>query len=138
MKKFLAAVFVAALCVFAVSAEDVDLTQPATMIRFPDDWPSGSWYDSAWDATWTIGQNDIKIYKGDELVISFAGKVKNYTVKAGLKGLTISFDCDETQKSYSLTKPISLTTDLELVVDRHDVPASDKNKHWETSIKFKK
>ncbi|MCF0241975.1 MAG: hypothetical protein HUK25_05015 [Treponema sp.] len=139
MKKLFAAAVLAMLCVFAVSAaDDVDLTAPASQIRFPDDWVLGSWYDAKWDATWTIGNNDIKIYKGSELVVSFADKVQNYTVKAGVSGLVISFDCAATNRSYSITKPISLSTDLNLVVDRKDVPASDKNKHWETAIKYKK
>ncbi|MCQ2596302.1 MAG: hypothetical protein MJ181_00510 [Treponema sp.] len=138
MKKFIVAAIMAALCVFAVAADDVDLTKPATQIRLPDDWNFGKWYDAKWDAYWEIGNNDIKIYKGNDLVISFDGKITNYTVKAGTKGLTISFDCAETNRSYAITKPISLSTDLNLVVDRKDVPSTDPNKHMDVTIKRQK
>lgn len=138
MKKLFVAAILAALCVFSVAAQEVDLTQPATQIRFPDDWSLGKWYDAKWDAYWEIGNNDIKLYKGNDLVISFDGKVSNYTVKVGTKGLTISFDCDETNRSYAITKPISLSTDLNLVVDRKDVPSTDPNKHMDTTIKYQR
>lgn len=137
MKKLIVAIF-AALCVFAATADEFDLTKPATQIRFPDDWTLGKWYDAKWDAYWEIGNNDIKLYKGNDLVISFDGKVSNYTVKASTKGLTISFDCEETSRSYAITKPITLSTDLNLVVDRKDVPSSDPNKHMDTTIKHQR
>lgn len=134
MKKLFVAAIMAVMCVCAVSALDVDLTKPATEITLPADWSAGKWFDVKWNAYWEFGNNTIKIYEGEDLIVDFAGKVKNFAMKAGTDGVTLSWDCDETRRSYSVTKPITLGTDLRLVVDRHDVPDSDPNKHMDTTI----
>jgi len=137
MKKFLIAAIFAVACVFSAAADDIDLTKPASEIRFPSDWTIGTWCDAKWDAYWEIGNNDIKLYKGEDLVVDFADKIENYTVKMGTDGLTIAFDCAATHRSYKITKPISLSNDLQLVVDRHDVPDSDPNKHMDVKVIFR-
>lgn len=116
------------------AATTVDLTKPATEIRFPADFTLGSWYDSKWDATWEFDSNDIKLYKGSELVQDFSGNVKDFTVTGGSKGLVVKFTSDTTKRTYQFTKPISLGTDLNMVIDRHDTPASDPNTHYSTKI----
>lgn len=136
MKKFLIAAIMACLCVFAASAEDtLDLTKPTSQIRFPEDWSLGKWYDAKWDATWEFANNSITLYKGSEKIISFSDNVTDYTCKVSTKGLVMSFSCAETNRTYQFIKPISLSTDIDLVVDRSDVPSSDPNKHWECTMK---
>ena len=133
MKKLLAAAVLAFGLIFAASAqEDVDLTQPATQIRFPKEFNLGKWYDAKWDATWEFTSDNIKLYKGSTLLVSFEGKVRDFTVKAGTKGLVVKFTCDETNRTYSFTKPISLSTDLEYVVDNFAT-----KDHHEATIKRK-
>lgn len=137
MKKMVLALAAACICAAAAVAQDattVDLTKPATEIRFPKDFNLGSWYDSKWDATWSFESNDIKLYKGSELIQDFSGKVKDFTVTAGTKGLVIKFSSDATKRTYQFTKPISIGTDLQMVIDRHDTPASDPNTHYDTKI----
>ncbi len=134
MKKLFAAMILAVLCVSAVSAFEVDLTKPATEITLPADWSAGKWFDAKWDAYWEIGNNTIRLYKGEDLIIDFAGKVKNFSLKTDTKGVHLAWDCDETNRSYSITKPITLGTDLQLIVDRHDVPDTDPNKHMDVNI----
>jgi hypothetical protein len=137
MKKLIVILAAACICAAAAVAQDattVDLTKPATEIRFPQDFTLGSWYDSKWDATWTFESNDIKLYKGAELIQDFSGKVKDFTVTAGTKGLVVKFTCDAAKRTYQFTKPVSLGTDLQMVIDRHDTPASDPNTHYSTTV----
>lgn len=139
MKKLFAAAVIAILCVFGAAAQSADLSMDTATVHFPEDWKLGSWYDNTWDATWTFETNDIKLYKGDELIFSFQSHVQNYKINVDLKeGVTISFDCPNTNRSYAFTKGISLSTDLKMVIDRHDVPESDPNYHWTKTITYKK
>ena len=144
MKKILMAVVAAlvfAAAAFAQSEQatgetitQVDVTDATTKIHFPAEFQFGKWKDAKWNAVWEISSNNIVLSQNDVVVCSFDGKIKNYNVVVGIKGLEISFDCDETKRSYKIVKPISTNTDLELDVVRHDVPDSDPNKHWKTQI----
>ena len=107
--------------VFAAAAEEsVDVTGAVSEIKFPETFSLGKWYDAKWDATWEFLSDNIKLYKGNELLKSFKGDVKNFKTKVTTTGVVITFDCDATSRSYSFTKGISLSTDLEYKVDRHD------------------
>jgi len=136
MKKLFVAAVVAVMCVFSVAAQELaDFTLSTTTVHFPEGWTLGSWYDSTWDATWTFENNDIKLTKNDELIQSFKDVVQNYNVKVDVsEGITVSFDCPYTNRSYAFTKPVSLSTDLVMKIDRKDVPESDKNCHWTKTL----
>lgn len=143
MKKILMAVVAALIFAAGAVAQEgqavgetvtqVDVTD-ATKIHFPAEFQFGKWKDAKWGAVWEITSSNIVLSKDGEVICSFDGKIKNYNVLVGIKGLEISFDCDATKRSYKIVKPISAKTDLELDVVRHDVPDSDPNKHWNTQI----
>ncbi|MBQ9238008.1 MAG: hypothetical protein IJ191_01630 [Treponema sp.] len=116
------------------SMESVDLTPAASQINLGN-FPIGSWLDTKWNATWTFEGNDIKLYQGGTLIYSFNGKIKDFKVSAAADGVTLSFSCDETGRSYKFFKDLSLTTDIDMTIDRNDVPAADPNKHYEVRMK---
>ena len=134
MKKILMAAFVALGMVFAAVAQEADLTDVSKTIKFPEDFNLGKWYDSKWDAYWELESDNISLYKGDAKIVSFAGKIKNWNMTVSTRGLEITFDCDATSRSYKLTKPLAVSSDLDLEVERHDVPSTDVNKKWKTTI----
>ncbi len=97
----------------------------------------GTWQDAKWDADWTFSA-DGKIVltlasTGEEIYTFKDGTVQNFKVKADTSGVAISFDCKDTQRSYSFKKGISLNSDLDMVVNP-EWTATD----YETVIKFKK
>lgn len=131
MKKILMAVMLALGLAVSAFAQDAD---PTRTISFPGDFNLGKWYDAKWDAYWEFSADNIKLYKGDQLICSFKDKIENWKMQAGMQGVEFSFDCKATHRTYKVTKPISANTDLELYVVRDDVPDSDKNKDWRTTI----
>ena len=123
MKKLLAVLFVAATMVVGLFAED----------KFP----TGSWIDSKYNAEWRFGiDGSVELYDANtgKLYYSFTkDKIKNYKHSASADGLTLSFSCTETGRSYKFTKPVSISTDLILEID----PVwTDEN--YKTNIKFRK
>lgn len=123
MKKLLAVLFVAATMVVGLFAED----------KFP----TGSWIDSKYNAEWRFGiDGSVELYDANtgKLYYSFTkDKIKNYKLSASADGLTLSFSCTETGRSYKFTKPVSISTDLILEID----PVwTDEN--YKTNIKFRK
>lgn len=138
MKKILMAALAALALSAASFAQEADLTDASRQIKLPEEFNLGRWYDQKWDAYWEIKSDNIILYKGTEEVISFSGKIKNWKVTAGKGGLVISFDCDETARSYKITKPITLSTDLDLEVERHDVDEGSEYKEWKATIKRQK
>ncbi|WP_407400095.1 hypothetical protein [Treponema sp.] len=134
MKKILMAVVAAFAFAAAAFAQEVDLTDASKTIKFPEEFNLGKWYDAKWDAYWEFESDNISLYKGDSKIVSFSGKIKNWNMSVSTRGLEISFDCDATSRSYKVTKPIASSSDLELEVERHDVPSTDKNKKWKTTI----
>ncbi|MBP3710503.1 MAG: hypothetical protein J6I73_08915 [Treponema sp.] len=137
MKKFALIIAVAVACaVLAVAQNSVDLTTPATEINLGD-FPVGTWHDDTWNADWEFSSRNIRLLQNGALVYNFSGKVKNFKVNAGTAGVTISFDCDETKRSYQFNKGISLSTDITMTIDRHDTPASAPNTHYVKTMKKK-
>ena len=97
----------------------------------------GTWQDAKWDADWTFSA-DGKIVltlasTGEEIYTFKDGTVQNFKVNADTSGVSISFDCKDTQRSYSFKKGLSLNADLDMVVNP-EWTATD----YETVIKFKK
>lgn len=123
MKKIFAVLIVAATMVAGLFAAD----------KFP----TGSWIDSRYNAEWRFGlDGSIELYDAStgECYYKFTkNKISNYKLGASTEGLTLSFTCSETGRSYKFTKPVSVSTDLILEID----PVwTDEN--YKTNIKFKK
>ena len=97
----------------------------------------GTWQDKKWDADWTFSADGKIVLSltstGEEIYTFKDGNVQNFKVKADTSGVAISFDCKDTQRSYSFKKGIALNSDLDMVVNP-DWTATD----YETVIKFKK
>ena len=97
----------------------------------------GTWQDKKWDADWTFSADGkivlTKTSTGEEVYTFKDGTVQNFKVKADTKGVSISFDCKDTDRSYSFKKGLSLDADLDMVVNP-DWTTED----YETVIKFKK
>ena len=97
----------------------------------------GTWQDKKWDADWTFSADGkivlTKTSTGEEVYTFKDGTVQNFKVKADTTGVSISFDCKDTQRSYSFKKGLTLDADLDMVVD----PDWTKD-DYETVIKFKR
>ena len=97
----------------------------------------GTWQDKKWDADWTFSADGkivlTKTSTGEEVYTFKDGTVQNFKVKADTSGVSISFDCKDTERSYSFKKGISLNADLDMVVNP-DWTSED----YETEIKLKK
>ena len=74
--------------------------------------PTGTWQDKKWNGDWEFGINTLKLKDSTsgEVIFDFQGKMKNFKITPSVKGLSISFDCPETQRSYKFTKPATLET----------------------------
>lgn len=88
---------------------------------------SGTWKDTNWDANWTIsadtnGKGQIVLTRastGEKLFTFNDDNIQNYKLSGSLSsGLTITFDCKATGRSYKFNKPVSLGKDLNLDIDR--------------------
>ncbi len=97
----------------------------------------GTWQDKKWDADWTFSADGkivlTKTSTGEEVYTFKDGSVQNFKVKADTTGVSISFDCKDTQRSYSFKKGLTLDADLDMVVN----PYWTKD-DYETVIKFKR
>ena len=97
----------------------------------------GTWQDKKWDADWTFSADGkivlTKTSTGEEVYTFKDGTVQNFKVNADTSGVSISFDCKDTQRSYSFKKGLTLDADLDMVVN----PDWTKD-DYETVIKFKR
>lgn len=107
MKKLFAALFVAgAMAVGAFAADTL---------------PAGTWVDKNYNAAWVIGvDGSIKIQNAStgETYKTFSPVKQNFKFSTSLDGLTLTFRCSETSRTYKITKGASLSTDLTLEIDR--------------------
>ena len=124
MKKILALAAVA--LVGLVSAFSLDLGDV-----------KGTWKDSNWDANWTFSAEGkivlTKASSGEEVFTFTDANIQNFKLTPGTSGVSISFDCKDTERSYKFTKPLSLDADLDLHIDPQWT-----DKDYDTSIKFQK
>ena len=81
----------------------------------------GTWQDPKWDADWTFsadGHIVLTLTSTGEKIYDFnENTIQNFKVDAGAKGVTISFYCKETERAYKFTKGVSLSTDLDMVIN---------------------
>ena len=84
MKKFLAVLFVLAICVTGVFAADTDF-------------PTGTWVDAKWDASWVFSTDKVELFDKDgELVFTFTqNNTKDFKLTPSKDGLVLSFYCAE-------------------------------------------
>ncbi len=97
----------------------------------------GTWQDSNWDANWTFNADGkITLTKAStgETVFTFDdSNVENFEILPSASGVSISFYCEETERSYKFTKPITLNADL----DMHIEPKWTSDS-YDVKIKFQK
>lgn len=119
MKKFLAILFVLAICVTGVFAAD--------------EFPTGTWIDENWDAKWVFAGDKVELYdENDDLVYTFTyDNTTDFKLVPTTEGLVLSFTCAETNRSYKFIKPITLSADLEMVIN-----PDWTDKDYEVTIKF--
>lgn len=114
MKKLIAILAVALISVVSVFAFDLGDIK-------------GTWQDPNWDADWTFSADGkivlTKTSTGEAVFTFTDDNVTNFKLGATTKGATVSFSCKETERSYTFTKPITLDTNLEMVI----------NPEWTTS-----
>ena len=121
MKKIFAVLLILGFAVTAVCA---------------DDFPTGKWLDENWNGIWEfeVG-NSVKLLDTEgNLIYNFTkDKIQNFRIWPTEKGLSLSFYCPETARAYEFIKPITLSADLELVVN-----PDWTDEDYSTTIKFKR
>lgn len=141
MKKFLFSIlFVSVLATGAFAQEMISdaLDQADQEIaKAGEQFPKGTWVDPNYNAAWEFGVNNtikLKDATTGEVIYNFtANKRSNFKVNVTDAGLTISFRCDATQRTYKFTKSLSLSTNIKL-----DIDADFLNEHYTVDMKFKK
>lgn len=122
MKKFLAILFVLAVCVTGVFAADTEF-------------PTGTWIDENWDAKWVFAKDKVELFDGKgDLVYTFTkDNTVDFKLTPSKEGLVLSFSCAETERAYKFIKPITLSTDLEMEIDPEWT-----DEDYKVTIKFSK
>ena len=122
MKKLLAILFILAICVTGVFAEDTEF-------------PTGTWIDENWDAKWVFAKDKVELFdaKGDLVYTFTKDNTVDFKLTPSAKGLVLSFSCAETERAYKFTKPVSLSTDLEMEIDPEWT-----DEDYKVTIKFSK
>lgn len=124
MKKGIALLVVALVSVVSVFAFDLGSIK-------------GTWQDAKWDADWTFNADGkiilSKTSTGEVLYTFTDDTVQNFKLSTTTNGAVISFTCKDTYRSYTFTKPVTLSTDLDMVVNP-DWSADD----YSTKITLKK
>ena len=69
----------------------------------------------------------------NELTEHLKANTKDFKLTPSTKGLTLSFYCAETERDYKFTKPITLSTDLDMEINPD---WTDEN--YKVAIKFSK
>lgn len=98
---------------------------------------NGTWRDAKWDADWTFSADGkivlTKASSGESVFTFTDANVKNFKLNAGASGVSVSFDCSETERSYKFTKPLTFNADLDMHIDPEWT-----SEDYDTSIKFQK
>ena len=96
----------------------------------------GTWKDAKWDADWTFsadGHIVLSLSSTGETIYDFNDStIQDFKVDAGTKGVTISFYCKDTERAYKFTKGVSLSSDLDMVIN-----PDWTNEDYAVSIKLK-
>ena len=124
MKKILAFAAVAVMAVAGAFALDLGEIK-------------GTWQDKNWDANWTFNADGkivlTKASSGETVFTFDDSNVQKFKILPTTSGLSISFDCEETERSYKFTKPITLNADLDMHID-----PKWTSEGYDVKIKFQK
>lgn len=97
----------------------------------------GTWQDKTWDADWTFTADGTiiltKTSTGEEVFTFTDANVQDFKLGATTSGATVSFTCKDTNRTYKFTKPLTLDTNLDMVINP-DWTDSD----YEISITWKR
>lgn len=100
-----------------VAKEGADIAiEAAQEVEFP----TGTWVDENWNAEWVMDVAKVHIYDATngELVYTFTKQnTENFKFVPTSKGISLSFTCAETNRSYKITKDLNLSSDLILEID---------------------
>ena len=87
----------------------------------------GTWLDPNWNANWTLGADSdgnfavtLSNAKTGKVIYTFTKKNidgDDFKWEAGVDGITLTFSCKKTLRSYKFTKGLSFNTDLTLDID---------------------
>ena len=124
MKKLLAVLFVAAVMVAGLFAQDLEV-------------PKGSFVDEQWNAEWVIGIDSIELknVKTGELIASFPkDKMENENVTVTGEGAVWSFYCSETYRKYYFIKPYSMLTSKNILLQ---IDPDWTHEDYKVELKFK-
>lgn len=129
MKKFLIAIAVAAVAATGLFAQNVsdalNAVGAATEAAGVSESLQGTWYDKKYDCNWVFSLNsnatalcELRDAPTNELIYKFTkNNVQNYKQSMDVtNGLTIEFECAETNRKYKFVKPISGSPDLNMYV----------------------
>lgn len=113
MKKLLALVAVACVAICSTFAAGAQI--------------EGSWVDSKWNGKWTLGADTdgnfavtLSNAKTGKVIYTFTKKNidgDDFKWDVGLDGVSVTFSCKRTLRTYKFTKGVSLNTDLTLDID---------------------
>ena len=121
--------------IFAIAASLVMGTAGMFALDLKD--IQGTWQDSNWDANWTFNADGkivlTKASSGETVFTFDDSNVQNFKISPRTSGLSISFDCEETERSYKFTKPITLNADLDMHID-----PKWTSEGYDVKIKFQK
>ena len=93
----------------------------------------GTWQDSNWTFN-ADGKIVLTKASSGETVFTFDdSNVQKFKILPTTSGLSISFDCEETERSYKFTKPITLNADLDMHID-----PKWTSEGYDVKIKFQK
>lgn len=108
MKKLLTLVAVAAVALSSAFAMDLGDIK-------------GTWKDTNYDANWTFAADGTIVLTdaAGETVFKFTdSNVSKFKPEASSDGVGFSFYCKETGRKYKFLKPITLSSDLKMDIDR--------------------
>ncbi len=80
----------------------------------------GSWIDERYDAKWTFSANQIDLYiasTGQHVYTFTDDNIEGFKVNMQTTGASISFRCPGARRYYTFTKPVELTTDLDVNIN---------------------
>ncbi len=124
MKKLTLTLMILLFAAGFITAENFDLGK----------FPKGTWIDNNFDAVWELSVDNIRILNtGGGVYYDFSkATVPDFKVDADMKGVTISFSCNETGKTYKLYKPVSTGTSITLEID------PPWGEHYKVEMPFRK
>ena len=84
------------------------------------EFPTGTWTDSNWNADWVMDVAKVHLYDSvsGELIYTFTkDNTENFKFVPSKDGVSLTFTCKETHRSYKITKPLTLDKDLQLFIN---------------------